>query len=359
MEKMYRYSLEKYHGTSSRYTCPACGHKKCFARYVDWDGNALDDTVGKCDRESKCGYHYTPKQFFAEHPELTGKDWRTDEPAWLEAALKRREAEKAKPLCFIPPEIVNRSLKPGMQSDFTAWLMTILPADAVTRLVNEYRLGVTTKGDVIFFQIDTEGRCRTGKVMKYNRETGHRVKDAATKGRITWVHSLMKQRSDLPADWNLSQCLFGEHLLARFPDKGVALVESEKTAVLCAGLLPGYVWLATGGKGQMNERLNVLTGRAVTAFPDVDGYQTWCDKAKEFPDLNLTVSKILQQNASKEDFEKQIDIADWLVKWKRHPELFARPDWNPTCEKVLPLIDEEYRDEVKALIEDLDLILME
>lgn len=185
------------------------------------------------------------------------------------------------------------------------------------------------------------------------------MKDAATKGRITWVHSLMKQRSDLTADWNLSQCLFGEHLLARFPDKGVALVESEKTAVLCAGLLPGYVWLATGGKGQMNERLNVLTGRAVTAFPDVDGYQTWCDKAKEFPDLNLTVSKILQQNASEEDFVNQIDIADWLVKWKLHPELFARPDWNPTCEKVLPLIDEEYRDEVKALIEDLDLILME
>lgn len=359
MEKLYRYTLEKYRGKSSRHTCPACGKKGEFTLYVDENGEPLDPTVGKCNRDSKCGYHYTPAQFFKEHPELTGKDWRYDEPKWLEKALKRREAEKAKPLSLIPPEFVTRSIRPDLNSDFTTWLLTILPADAVTRLTNEYRLGVTRNRDVIFFQIDTEGRCRTGKVMKYNKETGHRIKDEKTPNRITWVHSILKYRHDLPEDWSLCQCIFGEHLLARFPDKHVAIVESEKTAVLCAGLMPQYVWLATGGKSQMNERLRVLTGRDVTAFPDVDGYEAWSNKAKEFSDLNITVSKILQQNATPEEIEAQIDIADWLVKWKLHPELFTRPDWNPTCAKVLPLLDESIREDVKALIEDLDLVLIE
>ncbi len=47
-------------------------------------------------------------------------------------------------------------------------------------------------GNVTFFQIDIHGRWRTGKEMKYDPNTGHRIKDEAVGGRITWVHSLMK-----------------------------------------------------------------------------------------------------------------------------------------------------------------------
>ena len=36
----------------------------------------------------------------------------------------------------------------------------------------------------IFFQIDQEGRCRTGKIMKYDAETGHRIKDPNVPGAL-------------------------------------------------------------------------------------------------------------------------------------------------------------------------------
>lgn len=85
-------------------------------------------------------------------------------------------------------------------------------------------------------QIGVQGRCRTGKIMMYNPETGHRIKDPEIPGRVTWVHSVMKKAGLLPAEWELSQCLFGEHLLALYPGKPVGLVESEKTAVIAAGL---------------------------------------------------------------------------------------------------------------------------
>ncbi len=65
------------------------------------------------------------------------------------------------------------------------------------------------------------------------------------------------------------------------PGLARALVESEKTAIICACLNPDCVWLATGGKGQLNDRVEVLAGRKVIAFPDVDGYDTWVQKAAE------------------------------------------------------------------------------
>ncbi|MBP6610148.1 MAG: hypothetical protein KA206_03565, partial [Paludibacter sp.] len=61
--------LQKYKGTSTRHTCPQCGKKQSFTLY--FDGNThqpINKKVGICNRESKCGYHYTPKQFFIDNP---------------------------------------------------------------------------------------------------------------------------------------------------------------------------------------------------------------------------------------------------------------------------------------------------
>ena len=355
MKRSFR--LEKYKGTRSRHVCPQCGSKRSFTLYVDESGVPLDETVGRCDHESSCGYHFTPSDFYKAHPELCGKDWRDDEPDWLAPAMERRKKEKKKPLCTISYEFVKRSVRKDVLSDFTNWLTSLLDCDTVAMLIDRYQIGVTKMNDVIYFQIDSDGRCRTGKIMKYNPETGKRVKDENTKGKINWVHSILKRTGHLPEEWELTQCLFGEHLLKQFPDMPVALVESEKTAIICSGLMPNYLWLATGGKSQFNERLKVLYGRDVVAFPDVDGYTTWCEKVKDFPDLNISVSNLLQSNVTPEDMENHIDIADWLIRWKLQPETFETEKRNITFEKVKAFVSEEYQDEVLALIEDLDLII--
>ena len=66
----YRYQLERYRGRGTRYSCPQCGRKYCFTRYIDTEDNNkyLSDNVGKCNRLDKCGYHYTPKQYFTDNP---------------------------------------------------------------------------------------------------------------------------------------------------------------------------------------------------------------------------------------------------------------------------------------------------
>ena len=114
--------------------------------------------------------------------------------------------------------------------------------------------------------------------------------------------------------WRLSQCLFGENLPHDKVNANVVLVETEKTAVICSLLLPEYIWLATGGKSQFNDRLMVLKGRKVTAFPDIDGYDEWRKKAKNHTMLDITISDILGRNATPDQRERQVDIADVLLE---------------------------------------------
>ena len=365
------YNLQKYKGIASRYTCPACGRKRCFTLYVDEAGEPLHETVGRCDHESSCGYHYTPKQFFADHPDLrpgshSGLDPeppRTRKPA--SEATRHARPDRASP-CTIPEHVVTRSVRFNHDSDLISFLRTIIDPMVVEGLIDQYRIGVTRSGATIFFQIDAQGRCRTGKIMKYDPDTGHRIKDPDVPGRITWVHSLMKQSGTLPADWELTQCLFGEHLLPRHPDMTVALVESEKTAVICAGLMPNYLWLATGGKSQLNrDRLSVLAGRKVIAFPDVDAFNDWNQKLAALaepdpscparPGIYITVSPYLQQNATAEDLENHIDIADLLIRSHSGLDPESPRKRCVAFLKAARFIAPEHQDEVEALINDLDL----
>ena len=47
--------LEKYKGQSTRFTCPKCGRKRSFTRYIDTETNIyIDEKVGICNRAIKC-----------------------------------------------------------------------------------------------------------------------------------------------------------------------------------------------------------------------------------------------------------------------------------------------------------------
>ena len=262
-----------------------------------------------------------------------------------------------------------RSVRQNYDSHLITFLRTFLDPIIIEDLIAEYRIGVTRSKATIFFQIDAQNRCRTGKIMLYNPEDGHRVKDPNVPGRITWVHSMMKQAGMLPKDWELAQCLFGEHMLPLYPDKPVALVESEKTSIICAALMPKYLWLATGGKSQLNERLNVLRGRKVIAFPDVDGFDEWTKKLSALEGQDIIVSPLLQQEATPEDFANHIDIADWLIRTRcpslchseRSPQ--GGVEESPSKKSLAFLraarfLNPENQAAVEALIDDLDLEFM-
>ena len=358
---LHSYNLQKYAGVRSRHTCPSCGGKRCFTLYVDENGTPLAGNVGRCDHESSCGYHYTPSEYFRDHPEKCRKDeWKTDMPHY--GRMEHRPCvKKTAPPDTIPREYVEKSVRPDMDSSLTGFLRKIIEPEALDRVIREYSLGVTKDRSTIFFQIDASGNCRTGKIMKYNPDTGHRIKDESVPSRVTWVHSVLKSRGLLTPSWTLAQCLFGEHLLPKYPERRVALVESEKTAVICAALMPKYVWLATGGKTQLGDKLQVLKGRDVIAFPDVDGYDEWKTKLALVPGLSVKVSDYLERTASAEDRDAHVDIADLLLRKVEDGSMktasSTRGETTMTGKlDVLRFFSEDTRPDVEALIEELGLI---
>ena len=94
----YRYQLEKYRGRGSRYVCPKCRHKHSFTRYIDTYNNNniyINDDVGKCNRLDKCGYHYTPRQYFEDNPWL--RDTNTPLYTWTDSHLHRQNVRLSTP----------------------------------------------------------------------------------------------------------------------------------------------------------------------------------------------------------------------------------------------------------------------
>lgn len=295
----HRYILEKYKSPASRYRCPQCGMQRRFTRYIDTaTGQHVADQVGRCDRQDSCGYHYSPRAYFDDHRSLA--------PAAMRYTAPRQRAPVSAPEpSFIDPDIMLDTQRAYGLNHFVRWLGSRYSERQVQRLICDYHIGTSShwQGATIFWQIDAQERIRTGKVMLYDPVSGKRIKEPVA--RISWVHSLLGLR-----DYELRQCLYGEHLLGRDTTRPVAVVESEKTAMIASLHMPEYWWLATGGKEQLTaERMAVLAGRRVMLFPDAGAYDLWSRRAAALSDLMLIrVSDMLEKHS-----KAGRDIADFLL----------------------------------------------
>lgn len=308
----YRYILEPYKGVSTRHTCPACEHKRCFSRYIDTENKiSFPNHVGRCDREEKCGYHFTPKLYFEENPSKGEgfSDWQSSIPR-KSPPVKEKEPD------FIDSGLADSSLVHYQRNNLFQYLAVQLGERDAMGLMTKYKVGSAKHWDgaTVFWQTDICGRVRTGKIMLYNPETGKRIKHPYN--HITWVHSLLKQEN-----FNLKQCFFGEHLLATRTNQPVAIVESEKTALIASFYMSHFQWIATGGKhGCFNdENLQVLKGRKTILFPDLGAWDDWMTKADKMKSLNMEVEifDFLEKRATPEQREEGYDIADFLLEAKQ------------------------------------------
>ena len=278
---MYRYQLERYRGRSTRHVCPQCGRKNVFTRYIDTENNNIyiNDNVGKCNRLDKCGYHYTPHQYFTDNP------WKRDnfsreEKSFPSIQLHRKNGwmETPPPPKRVSAGLPRRVLEATMSENcaYLAWLESRYGSERALRLADEYYVGGIADR-AVFWQVDGEGCIRTGKIMAYDEHTGKRLKGEGT---VDWIHAVMRREGSLPEDWELVQCMYGEHLLKRYPDKVVAVAEGAKTAHIGAILMPNMVWVAVDSMMALTaDMLRPLKGRSVILFPDEGkGYEVWTSK---------------------------------------------------------------------------------
>lgn len=316
-----RYTLEKYSGSRSRYTCPKCGRRGQFTRYIDLEtGCYVGDNVGICNRRDKCGYHLTPWQAkplvaLDYEPRLRVK--KSNKPQLYTPPVEV-VTPSASEICTIDPKIMQHSLSLP-PSPYMVWLESIVGADVAGVIKRLYNIGSTEDGRTVFWQVDAQNRVRTGKVMRYDPATGKRIRDG-TKGNCDWMHSILKREGILSNDWTLTQCLYGENLTAlnldtTFP---IAIVESYKTAHICASLLTDYIWTSVDNiNGLTAQRLSALAGRKVVLFPDAGaGHKLWSERSATLArevGCTVKVSDWLLTKATPEMLADGADIADALL----------------------------------------------
>lgn len=330
----YRYILKPYRTKADRTTCPHCGHKGEFALYIDTiTGKPLDDSVGRCNREKSCGYHYTPAEFFADKP-----DKKIDEDSGV---------KQAKPICidterrveYLPQKFMPTSSRLE-ESNFFKFFVSQFGEDDARKVFQDYHVGASkhwrNDGGIAtaFPQITENGKLAQIKVMAYHPTTGKRLHKEHSAERLS-KSGYFHDEGQADKVWfagktllnnqeaNLRQCFFGQHLLPRFND--VSIVESEKTAMIASLFFKDVCWLATGGKNgcrwTAKDVASVLVGKKVTLYPDLGCFDAWAANAEKLKSygITVTVSRYLDKIASDEDKERGLDIGDFLLRQNRGP----------------------------------------
>lgn len=290
----FKYSLAK----KGKIVCDGCGKKTAVPYIENETGNEVQGAM-RCDREQNCGYHKKP-----ESNDVIFTPIRYD--------LPKKETN------YLSLQLVEKHFL-EKDCNLITFLKTKFDNNQIKKVRFDYLLSSKNQ-NTIFWQIDQLERVRTGKIMEYNQETGKRIKDENGKAHINWVHYNPEN------EYNLKQCLFGLHLTKEDKTKTIAIVESEKSAVIMSIFVPDFLWLATGSfNGFKIEYLQSIKLRKIIAFPDKgcfnDFYNKsgdlivgWKNRALEMNNFgyNITVSDLIEN----EDCENGLDITDLYLKEK-------------------------------------------
>ena len=212
-----------------------------------------------------------------------------------------------------------------------------LTEEQMAHAAERYRLGRSKSGHCIFWMINEMGRVYDGHIGN------------------SWVSAMLKAREpELLKDWHTEHCLFGTQMIGHTDrtdhtdgcsgslrskseenlEKNlikphtapsdctdvVAVVESERSAVILSEVLPEYIWLASVYPMNLNVRtLQPLCGRRVVLFPPTDEtgetFLAWvevADQARRVLHLDISVSTVLEERATEEQKRRKIDLIGFL-----------------------------------------------
>ncbi len=312
--------LETYKGTRTRHTCTRCGYKGVFVRYIDERGEYLSTDVGRCNRESKCGYHYKPREYFAENPNGSKFQSTATKQKYVGANRARQtstivEIKTQNPsFDFIAPEHLKATLGNYDRNNFVQFLFDLFPdcSEEIQAVLKMYFVG-TFEDYTCLPSIDQQNRICRAKLIKFNPATGKRLKGE-------FDTSSLKTKLKLKEDFNYKQIFFGEHLLVFQNTKPVAIVEAEKTAIVASLCFPEKLWLGSNSKTWLKvERLRRFENRQVILYPDADGFDQWQSVATDAQrqGLNVKVSSLIENHATAEQHASGYDLADYLINQQR------------------------------------------
>lgn len=335
MQQGYRFEFMK----GKKENCPSCNGKRTYRRYFDKEtGEVLPYEYGRCDRENNCGYFLNP---YTDKYHLKGNDYSFNYNYYQIKNMKKVEHKDY----YIPKNVLEATKTDYDNNKFIQNLLNNISYpfnyDEVYKLIDMYQLGTITegymRGAITFPFIDIKQnvnaiQCKTFDLANHSIHTNY-------------IHKILENKYDkeckpIPKwidDYELNEikvkCLFGEHLLNKYPNNPIALVEAPKTALIGTIYFgfpdnpKNYLWLAVYNKSSLNyNKCKQLKNRKVVLFPDTSKegatFKEWKQKAEKIqemiPNSTFEVSDLLEQLATDRQKQKGIDIADLLTNydWK-------------------------------------------
>lgn len=308
----------------------------------------------QCYKCFVCGAKGGVVEFLMKHERLSYPDairWlgkkysiETDMQNFNYAPPPARPKPEPLKMLVLPKYIMAKTLLDIDQSTLVRWIKTGINWDPLQRsriddVLRDYCVGCSRQGMTVFWQMDEQGRLRTGKMMRY-RDDGHRDKSQGYN--FDWIHSALVRHRDPatgkmtdeppyphpelydPDKQEMQSCYFGLHLLDRYKTKNVSqtvcIVESEKTAILMAiayGNNAKQVWMACGGIENMTPgKLMpiVAQGRRIVLYPDRDGIEKWQAKKTALRLNTMDIDTTPVTKWWKECDGPKADIADVVIR---------------------------------------------
>ena len=340
---------------------PAKGLYKCFAC------GAGGDAV-KFLMEYKGSHltYYEALRYLAKKYSISVPDDDDDDDRWqhIKPAKPRQIQEVHKDMLVVPRDFVLYTTKSDRLNIFIDWYRR-LPWNAQQRqrvmdTLWLYCVGRWHDGRVVFWQIDEKGRPRSGKLMRYSIN-GKRDRNENP----GWLHNQDGFRDKLDLDHHeFRSTLFGLHLLNKYPEAAINIVESEKTALICAnayGEPERNLWMACGGlKFLKLESLQPLidSGRRVWLWPDKDGIDDWRDKCRHLLNDNIRITTKFIEKHWVEDDGPKADVADIIIRTMLHPETYVNRDITKDKAVVVYHDDDPYIDPAELADPELHRIRM-
>lgn len=206
----------------------------------------------------------------------------------------------------------------GVNNSFSQCMMRLFDSYLMEWLTEEYQLGCYDwrgyEDCVLFPSIDMQGRIHNIKLQHYCTDWDDPDFFHCKRDVLCWMGSVLASQGVVAKDAVFdNNCLFGAHLLQRYPSSMVALVESPKNALLGAAQNPAYVWVAAGSKSLLNRRtLEPLRERNVMVFPDRDAIRDWTELLASMRSIaNFVVSDFCERYAPAD--APKFDIADYII----------------------------------------------
>jgi len=326
------------------------------------DKYTFPDHVGRCNRESNCGYHYSPKQFFADNPdenpfkvkEQTTIDHKprinrklqilshifdTETSDEIKTAIYEEVSQRE---CFSQERTASYFAAQNKVQKFIQTLNDDADDEILDKIIAqskehcpvtqvEYfdkKTMMATMGEYenngfvnalqlifndeqinnIIFRYNL-GTTKDGGVVFWQMDAKERIRYGK---RMYYLPDLHRDKSKPPigihslmdkCDFKYRQCFFGEHLLS-LPEnnnKTVCIVESEKTACICSEAMPKDIWLATGGQSGIKWKIK-------SAWDCLQGR-----KVILFPDVDAH-KDWTEKSVLFKGFGIDISVDEWLIK---------------------------------------------